>query len=292
MDAADFEKVVVNGVELTVSSSLAALRSGCSLYGISQSGGKQKCYRRLVNHLKKLELELLANAAQHAVADAERVPKSPSLATPPSLELQRQHELTHTPYQPWCESCVCFKARADRQCRNDSARISGTATVSFDLAYTRSIPEGANQQGITALPFLVMVDSSTGYVGCVPLRSKGQLELMTREILSFPPGLGHSEVIYRCDNEPTMRQLKYVVSTRLSMGLPTRSVTPPAYFTWKLFGGKCNWKASTTGMHFDAYCEAAYRFGDVNKRCLVELGPPTCSIADEPLWCGTWSNTV
>ena len=119
MDAADFEKVVVNGVELTVSSSLAALRSGCSLYGISQSGGKQKCYRRLVNHLKKLELELLANAAQHAVADAERVPKSPSLATPPSLELQRQHELTHTPYQPWCESCVCFKARADRQCRND-----------------------------------------------------------------------------------------------------------------------------------------------------------------------------
>ena len=147
------------------------------------------------------------------------------VATPPSLELQRQHELTHTPYQPWCESCVCFKARADRQCRNDSARISGTATVSFDLAYTRSIPEGANQQGITALPFLVMVDSSTGYVGCVPLRSKGQLELMTREILSFTAGLGHSEMIYRCDNEPTMRQLlKYVMSTRLSMGLPTRSV--------------------------------------------------------------------
>ena len=293
MDAADFEKVVVNGVELTVSSSLAALRSGCSFYGISQSGGKQKCYRRLVNHLKKLELELLTNAAQHAVADAERVPKSPSLATPPSLELQRQHELTHTPYQPWCESCVCFKARADRQCRNDSARISGTATVSFDLAYTRSIPEGANQQGITALPFLVMVDSSTGYVGCVPLRSKGQLELMTREILSFTAGLGHSEVIYRCDNEPTTHQLlKYVVSTRLSMGLPTAFSHPTCIFTWKLFGGKYNWKASTTGMHFDAHCEAAYRFGDVNKPCLVELGPPTCSMADEPLWCGTWSDTV
>ena len=58
----------------------------------------------------------------------------------------------------------------------------------------------------------------------------GQLELMTREILSFTACLGRAEVIYRCDNEPTMRQLlKYVVSTRLSMGLPTRSVTPPAY---------------------------------------------------------------
>ena len=53
---------------------------------------------------------------------------------------------------------------------------------------------------------------------------------MTREILSFTAGLGHAEVIYRCDNEPTMRQLlKYVVSTRLSKGLPTRSATHPAY---------------------------------------------------------------
>jgi hypothetical protein len=49
---------------------------------------------------------------------------------------------------------------------------------------------------------------------------------MTREVLSFTAGLGHAELIFRCDNEPTMRQLlKYVVSTRLSMGLPTRSVT-------------------------------------------------------------------
>ena len=55
-------------------------------------------------------------------------------------------------------------------------------------------------------------------VGCVPLRSKGQLELMTREVLSFTAGLGHAEVIFRCDNEPTMRQLlKYIVSrTRLN----------------------------------------------------------------------------
>ena len=137
---------------------------------------------------------------------------------------------THTPYQSWCESCVCFKARANRQLRDDSSRASETPTVSFDLAFTRSIPEGANPQDVSALPFLVMVDSASGYVGCVPLRSKGQLELMTREVLSFTAGLGHAEVIFRCDNEPTMRQLlKYVVSTRLSMGLATRSVTPPAY---------------------------------------------------------------
>ena len=223
---ADFEKIVVNGVELTAESSLAALRSACGFYGISQSGGKLKCYGRLVNHLKKLELELMTNAAQQATAEMERKPKSPTLAVPPSEELQRQHELTHTPYQPWCESCVCFKAHANKQLRDDGARCSGTPTVSFDLAYIRSIPEGTDPQDVAALPFLVMTDSASGFVGCVPLRSKGQLELMTREILSFTAGLGYAEVIYRCDNEPTMRQLlKYVVSTRLSMGLPTRSVT-------------------------------------------------------------------
>ena len=229
VNAADFEKVIVNGVELAAESSLAALRSGCSFYGISQSGGKMKCYGRLVNHLQKLELELLRDAAQHAAAELERKPHSPTLAVPPSEEAQRQHELTHT-YQPWCESCVCFKARANRQLRDDSSRASETPTVSLDLAFTRSIPEGANPQDVSALPFLVMVASASGYVGCVPLRSKGQFELLTHEVLSFTAGLGHAEVIFRCDNEPTMRQvLKYVVSTRLSMGLATRSVTPPAY---------------------------------------------------------------
>jgi len=94
VNAADFEKVIVNGVELTAESSLAALRSGCSFYGISQSDGKMKCYGRLVNHLKKLELELSRDAAQHAAAELERKPYSPTLAVPPSEEAQRQHELT------------------------------------------------------------------------------------------------------------------------------------------------------------------------------------------------------
>jgi hypothetical protein len=180
--------------------------------------------------MKKLELELLKNAAKQASEELERVPKVQPLALPPSEEEQKLHELTHTPYKPWCDSCLLFKARQDKQLRDDSSRLSGTPTISFDLAYTRAIPEGANPQEITAMPFLVMQDSVTSYVVCVPLRSKGQLELMTRELLSFTAGLGYSEVVYRCDNEPTMRQLlKYVVSTRLGMGLPTRSMTPPAY---------------------------------------------------------------
>ena len=93
-------------------------------------------------------------------------------------------------------------------------------------------PTAVSGQSLVLVPYIsysTLHCATIGVVGCVPLRSKGQLELITREVLSFTAGLGHAEVIFRCDNEPTMRQLlKYVVSTRLSMGLATRSVTPPA----------------------------------------------------------------
>ena len=192
---------------------------------LANSCGKLKCYRCLVNHLKVCLIELLKNAAQHAAAEVERVPYAPYSCNTTFSGSSKKAGASHMLHQPWCESCVCFRARLDRQCRDDNTRVSGTPTVLFDLAFARSIPEGTNPQEVAALPFLVMHNSSTGYVGCVPLRSKGQLELMTREILAFTAGLGYLEVIYRCDNEPTMRQLlKYVVPTRLSMGLPARSV--------------------------------------------------------------------
>ena len=95
VDAADFEKVIVNGVELSCTSSLAALRSSCGFSGISQSGSKLTCYRRLVNHVKELELELLKNAAQHAAAEMGRVSQPATLAIPPTEEEQRLHQLTH-----------------------------------------------------------------------------------------------------------------------------------------------------------------------------------------------------
>ena len=48
---------------------------------------------------------------QHVSAELERKPHSPPLAVPPSEEAQGLRELTHTPYQPWCESCVRDKRR-------------------------------------------------------------------------------------------------------------------------------------------------------------------------------------
>ena len=59
VNAADFEKVIVNGVELTAESSLAALRSGCSFYGFSVWWQNEVLW----TFGESLKLELLRDAA-------------------------------------------------------------------------------------------------------------------------------------------------------------------------------------------------------------------------------------
>ena len=73
-------------------------------------------WTRLLNHHKGLELQTVTHAAQHASNAEVRAPSAPPLPEPPNEALQDLHRLTHThtPYQPWCESCVAHRARSDR----------------------------------------------------------------------------------------------------------------------------------------------------------------------------------
>ena len=224
------DKLVVNGVELTMDSTLAALRAGLTFYNLSTSGSKQKCFTRLANHQKQQELEIITAAANQAQREDLREPQAPKLAVPPSEKEQQQHALTHLPFADWCPSCVCHRSRQDRHMVDGSARRSGVPTISFDFCHTRAVPEGVDPARAKPLTALVMVCSQTGYVHCTPVKNKNQFELMTRELISFAQLLGHSQLEFMCDNEPTMRTLlRMAVNTRLAMGLPTRANTPPAY---------------------------------------------------------------
>ena len=224
------DMILVNGVELTPESSLQSLRAALTFHGLSTSGSKSKCFTRLLNHQKQQELEIIHAATEQYHSDLARVPKAVDLKVPPSEEEQQLHNLSHLPYAPWCPSCVCFRARADKQQRSDGARRAGTATVSFDFCYTKSVPESMDEKNIDTMVCLVMVDSVTGYLHAVPLRSKNQWSLMVRELLGFAGILGHVEMVFMCDNEPSLLQLqRMVVNARLSMGLPTRKNNPAPY---------------------------------------------------------------
>eukprot|EP00435_Cladocopium_sp_Y103_P039736 s2263_g10.t1 len=221
------DEIVVDGITLKSGSSLAALRAACSSYGISSSGGKVKCFSRLVNHQKNLELQTITHAAQDALNAQVRVPNAPASPEPPSEAAQDLHRLTHTPYQPWCESCVAHRARADRHAHDFSSKDGSCPTISFDYFYTKA---GEQSQDPDALVALVLVDSKTGYLGCVPMNSKAQFDLATKEIIAFCQTLGYNKVMLRCDNEPSVVQLQRLTAqARQRMGLETQACTPSAY---------------------------------------------------------------
>ena len=171
-------------------------------------------------------------AAKEAVNVGERAhyrdPRMQPAANKPSDEEVAKHNLTHTPYQGWCEHCIAHRARPDRHERTDEARTGKMPTISFDLClcYTKALGEGELEADGVSSPWIVMADSQTGYVGCCPLKSKGQIKLATCEIMAFTQNIGHHEVCFLTDNEPTTRQiLRCLLNARHALGLPTRIIT-------------------------------------------------------------------
>ena len=75
--------------------------------------------------------------------------------------------------------------------------------------------------------WMVMVESQTGAVGCVPLRGKGQIKLATSEVMACTQGLGYHSVCFHIDNEPAVRKiLRALLNARHALGLPTQIALP------------------------------------------------------------------
>ena len=214
----------MNGLTLTVESSLASLRAACcSSYGISTSGGKKKCFGRLMNHQKSLELQTIPHAAQDALDAQVRVPRAPPLPEPPSEALQDMHRLTHTRYQPsW---------RIELELTGTRMTFPRRKVPVLPFPLTTSTQRQVRTVKIQMLWLRwVLCDSKIGYLGCVPMNSKNQFDLATKEVIAFCQTLGYNDVMLRCDNEPTVLQLqRLVVQSRQQMGLRTQACTPSAY---------------------------------------------------------------
>ena len=190
---------------------LSRLREACAFYNLShlsQSGSKTRCFERLWEHQKRLELQIVLAAARETEAEQQRQPNSQKLAEPPDEKTQQLHNSTHLPYQEWCPHCVAFRARPDRHQRDGSVKDSGIPTVSFDFAYTKAVEPGGQAQETSAVIALVLVDSSTNFTGCVPISKKNDFDVMVREILQFSQTLGHGECNFFCDNEPSIMQVQ------------------------------------------------------------------------------------
>ena len=74
--ARNVDSINVNGVDLTRDSALNNLRDACGYYKLSTSGSKARCFSRLLEHAKKLELQVILAAARAAEQEALRVPRA------------------------------------------------------------------------------------------------------------------------------------------------------------------------------------------------------------------------
>ena len=117
------QTVLVEGVALTVELGSAALRDACRSLGLGTSGSKKILFKRLQTACAKKEI-VEGAALVDGAACAE-----------PNLHDHTLHELTHTPYQKWCEICVAVKGRRDRH----DAQVKDArkeAEICMDLCYT------------------------------------------------------------------------------------------------------------------------------------------------------------
>ena len=130
----DETSVTVDGVVFTSDTPLRGLRAGCTSLGLTTRGSKKECLKRMVEFLKTREL-IEAQAVQAKLKqDSERHAIPQGKPVEPSAAVRDAHNLTHEPYETWCELCVANRARQDahKVCTHESLSHS---VISFDFFY-------------------------------------------------------------------------------------------------------------------------------------------------------------
>ena len=218
------DSLIVDGITLSMNSTLAVLRQAAQSLGLGRSGGKSTVLKRIRDHLSKQALIAAHQARQQLVDATVRVPNEQSSVTLPSEEEQRKHCLTHTPFASWCSHCVAFRAKADRhESRHDDARVN--SVLAFDFCYT------SREEGAEKLCCLAASDSQTKWIQAWPVKSKGgtaSRNYMASELTKLLSYLGHRSVTIRADPEPACSALaESVKSLRNRIGMETHVEQTP-----------------------------------------------------------------
>ena len=221
----NMSSVKIAGVDVTPASAICVLRAACAYLQVSQSGSKIKLWNKILAALDKKAIQAERELAAVALDETQRKAESVHVATPPEDQSAIDaHCITHLPYQPWCPACVMAKGRPEQH-KTDLTRVQRRElpVISWDFAFTAKSCEGVDESSDQSkLTTLVMHDSHTGAVHCLPVNNKSQTRYMSQEVLRFTNFTGHGKVALRCDQEPTMLQIqKLVQRARQRLNLST-----------------------------------------------------------------------
>ena len=190
------DAVIVDGVSLSLSSSLANIRLGCESLGLSKRGGKEKCLKRMLEHVRAQGLIATTSATVKIQRENSRVPAERSKPVVPSQSMIDERALTHYPYADWCETCVMHKARQDAHVVQEHDRKQHSV-IYFDFGFA-SRTEGDK------LTVLFIHEQFTKLMGAIQTPQKGgkSLNYIVTEVVRFIMQTNHKEVSLRCDCEP------------------------------------------------------------------------------------------
>lgn len=139
----DPEQIQVEGWTVTDRSTLRALRDVLGVIGLSKHGSKAVCWRRLCDYKREEDDRVAHNVARDAFLREPPVPRGQVVPAQPDLKLVAVHELTHWPYQPWCQACIAGRGRDDHHQADDKKDPDRKMhpVMSMDFFYTFSSDE-------------------------------------------------------------------------------------------------------------------------------------------------------
>eukprot|EP00435_Cladocopium_sp_Y103_P070025 s313_g34.t1 len=157
----------IDGVALTMDSTLRALRAGCEALGLSKRGSKELCMKRMLDHIQTQTLLAAHSAEMRLKADAEREVRGQKIPKVPTQAEVDNHNLTHEPFRDWCELCTMYRARQDKHVPSTHEH-SGHSVISYDFGYCARMPGEDDKQTC-----LVLKDRDTQLVHVIPTIQKG-----------------------------------------------------------------------------------------------------------------------
>ena len=194
------DSIMIEGVQVTGESSLIVLRAACESLGLSRTGNRRQCWRRLCSHVQSQQLLLDKQVEHNLPSSRERVADAPPVPAEPDESAKAKHNLTHEPYAPWCPVCVAYRARQDAH--TAQAHTSSPANVvSWDFSFLSRKDDDAAK-----LTVLFGVDRGTHAVCAIPTSRKGgpATSYMVTEAARFVCWLGCPSVKLRSDCEPAI----------------------------------------------------------------------------------------
>ncbi|CAE7838927.1 GIP [Symbiodinium sp. CCMP2592] len=239
----------LEGVTLSVATPLKDLKELCRKLGLSVSGGKHKVLRRLRVHYENLEKQVASEVARKMFAEQEREPgllKTPVL---PSSRQQELHNVTHHPFQPWCEACLLGRSRQNPH-RNqgeepkgdelpDNKQSDPVIQIDYECTFTKLRGELADDEDRPG-DDQGQPDNQVGQAdgqegeqgegqqdGAVDVRDQYGLCLLGAESttgwlsMQVSPG---GTIVFQSDTEPSAKQVvNAVCACRAKLGLKTET---------------------------------------------------------------------